>query len=200
MIAQIRRLPVLPTVVVLVAIGVMLRLGFWQLDRMGEKQAMLERYAAASNADTYVAWPDNEAQAAERLYARARVTCSTVASRSAIAGRNVAGEAGLTQVATCNLEDGGKVLVALGWSRAPNGTGWQGGEVTGTIAPGPRLVADPPLAGLEANARPDPRDIPNNHFAYAVQWFLFALVALVIYALAVRKRLRSAPGQGGGAS
>jgi cytochrome oxidase assembly protein ShyY1 len=61
--------------------------------------------------------------------------------------------------------------------------------VTGTIAPGPRLVADPPLAGLEANARPDPSDLPNNHLSYAVQWFLFAFVALVIYALAVRKRL-----------
>jgi surfeit locus 1 family protein len=43
-----------------------------------------------------------------------------------------------------------------------------------------------------ANARPDPNDIPNNHLAYAVQWFLFAGVALVIYALAVRKRMRAA--------
>ncbi|NBO00626.1 MAG: hypothetical protein EBV21_04095 [Betaproteobacteria bacterium] len=32
-------------------------------------------------------------------------------------------------------------------------------------------------------------DLPNNHLSYAVQWFLFAFVALVIYALAVRKRL-----------
>ena len=50
-------------------------------------------------------------------------------------------------------------------------------------------VADPPLAGLEANGVPDPSEIPNNHFAYAIQWFLFALTALVIYGLAVRKRL-----------
>ena len=52
-----------------------------------------------------------------------------------------------------------------------------------------RLVADPPVAGLAANARPDPQDIPNNHFSYAVQWFLFAATALVIYGLALRKRL-----------
>ena len=52
------------------------------------------------------------------------------------------------------------------------------------------IVANPPLAGLQPNATPDPRDIPNNHFSYAVQWFLFAGVALVIYALALRKRLR----------
>jgi cytochrome oxidase assembly protein ShyY1 len=64
--------------------------------------------------------------------------------------------------------------------------------VVGTIAPGPRLVADPPLAGLEANERPDPSEIPNNHLSYAVQWFLFALTALVIYAVALRRRLRDA--------
>jgi surfeit locus 1 family protein len=56
--------------------------------------------------------------------------------------------------------------------------------------PARAAVADPPLAGLAANARPDPADIPNNHWSYAVQWFLFAGTALVIYALALRKRLR----------
>jgi surfeit locus 1 family protein len=51
---------------------------------------------------------------------------------------------------------------------------------------------DPDLsefAKLQPNARPDPNDIPNNHLSYAVQWFLFALTALVIYGLALRKRL-----------
>ena len=33
--------------------------------------------------------------------------------------------------------------------------------------------------------------MPNNHLAYAVQWFLFALTALVIYAIALRKRLKT---------
>ena len=51
-------------------------------------------------------------------------------------------------------------------------------------------MADPPLAGLAANARPDPRDIPNNHLSYAVQWFLFATTAMVIYLLALRARWR----------
>ena len=55
------------------------------------------------------------------------------------------------------------------------------------IAPGPRLVADPPVAGLQANAVPDPSDLPNNHLSYAGQWFLFAATALVIYVLAVRR-------------
>ena len=45
-----------------------------------------------------------------------------------------------------------------------------------------------PLAGLEPLAAPDPRDLPNNHLAYAGQWFFFALTALVIYILALRRR------------
>ena len=72
--------------------------------------------------------------------------------------------------------------------------------MTGTIAPGAgeaiRVIADPPLAGLAANARPDPADLPNNHWSYAIQWFAFALTALVIYGLALRKRL-AVPGAAG---
>ena len=56
------------------------------------------------------------------------------------------------------------------------------------IAPGPRLVADPPVAGLQPMARPDPGDLPNNHLTYAGQWFFFALTALIIYVLALRRR------------
>jgi surfeit locus 1 family protein len=195
MMTLVRRLPVLPTIVVLVAVGIMIRLGLWQLDRLQEKEALLEHYASGTASDELVAWPDNEEEAEERLYRRTRLDCASVGSRSAIAGKNVRGEAGVAQVATCNIADGGKALVALGWSSDPAAAiAWQGGEVTGIIAPGPRLIADPPLGGLEANAVPDPSEIPNNHLAYAVQWFLFALVALVIYGLAVRKRLA-----GGGA-
>ncbi|HNJ47416.1 MAG TPA: SURF1 family protein, partial [Novosphingobium sp.] len=38
-------------------------------------------------------------------------------------------------------------------------------------------------------------DIPNNHLSYAVQWFLFAATALVIYGLALRKRLAARGGE-----
>ena len=89
----------------------------------------------------------------------------------------------------CQQAGLGEALVVLGWSRDLAMGDWRGGEVVGWVAPGPRLVADPPLAGLEANAIPDPSSIPNNHWSYAIQWFLFAGVALVIYVLALRKRL-----------
>lgn len=186
---MLRKLPVLPTILVLLAIGLMIRLGFWQLDRLDQKEALLARYASARSLSADVPFPQSEAAAEPLYYRHARVACAEVTAATAKAGSNARGEAGLAHYATCNLAGGGKAEVVLGWSRDPKAPDWRGGEVMGTIAPGPRLVADPPLAGLDANAVPDPAEIPNNHLAYAVQWFLFAAVALVIYVLAVRRRL-----------
>jgi cytochrome oxidase assembly protein ShyY1 len=183
-----RRIPVLATLVVLAAAGLMVALGLWQLARMHQKEALLAHYAAAQRNPAPVAW--NSAGVGEDLlYRRARLTCASTGTRSAIAGRNAAGQSGVAQTVRCTLPGGGEALVVLGWSLQPRVTAdWKGGPVTGTIAPGPRLVADPPLEGLQANAVPNPADLPNNHFSYAVQWFLFAATALVIYVLALRRR------------
>jgi cytochrome oxidase assembly protein ShyY1 len=54
----------------------------------------------------------------------------------------------------------------------------------------PMLVSDTAAPGLEASAPPSPDEVPNNHLAYAVQWFLFAGVAALIYILALRRRMR----------
>lgn len=184
-----RRIPVFATVLVLCAVGVMVALGMWQLHRMDEKESLLAHYAAAQGMSAEVPWPATPDAAASMLYRHSRLLCARVASHASMAGRNASGEAGVAQTAECILPDGSKALVAMGWSREPvAGTDWQGGEVRGVIAPGPRLVAAPPLAGLQPNALPDPSEIPNNHLAYAVQWFLFAATALVIYGVALRKR------------
>lgn len=184
-----RRVPVLPTLLVLAAVAVMIRLGLWQLDRMHEKAALLARYAAAESMSAGVPFPQNAKAAEAVLYRQARVDCVEVRGVSVIAGHDAKGETGMAHVADCLLAGGGQARIVLGWSRDPKPAQWRGGAVLGMIAPGPRLVADPPLAGLQANARPDPADVPNNHLAYAVQWFLFAATALVIYMIAVRRRL-----------
>lgn len=182
-------LPMVATLVVLLAAGLMVWLGFWQLRRLTDKQALLERYAAAQHDSAAVTWPRDAGQAQLRLYRHADLMCTAVRDRSSMAGRNAMGETGVSQTAHCALADGGTALVVMGWSRQPNsGAGWQGGPVHGVIAPGPRLVADPPLAGLAPNALPDPSQIPNNHLSYAIQWFSFAASALVIYVLALRRR------------
>lgn len=177
--------------IVLAAVAIMIWLGLWQLERLHAKDALLARYAQAQATSAEIPWPHDEAAQRDLLYRYARLTCRAIADRSSMAGRNAQGEPGVAQTALCVLPEGGRALVVLGWSRQPNaGANWQGGEVHGVIAPGPRLVANPPLDGLEANAIPDPSEIPNNHLSYAIQWFFFAATAIVIYVLALNKRNR----------
>lgn len=192
-----RRVPVVATLVVALAVATMIALGFWQLGRMGEKEAVLDRYARATLESSPVAWPAGRAGFDRSLYRRAQVDCLSVRRIDPIAGHSASGETGWAHMATCSLADGGTAQVALGWSREPRSPVWRGGPVAGVIGPqgdGIKLVASPPLAGLAALALPDPRDLPNNHLSYAVQWFLFAATALVIYALALRSRWRAKAG------
>lgn len=183
-----RRVPILPTIVVIAAATVMVALGFWQLDRYEEKTALIARYQATFGNAAAVPFPASDQAAAGVLYRRSAVDCTTVLAMSAVNGTRADGAKGWAHKALCRTPPGQDVSVALGFSNVSQTPAWQGGPVAGIIAPGPRLVADPPQAGLEPLAKPDPGDLPNNHLAYAVQWFLFAATALVIYALALHRR------------
>ena len=190
---MIRRLPIVPTLLVLAAVAAMVALGLWQLRRAEEKAALLARYASAATLGP-VPWPQGEAAREAALYRASALDCTRVLGMRATAGRSAQGRSGWAHVARCRLPDGAEAEVALGWSRQPYAPQWNGGPVTGVVAPagegGARLVAQPPQAGLAPLARPDPGDLPNNHLAYAGQWFFFALTALVVYALALRRRWR----------
>ena len=185
-----RRVPVLPTAFVLAAVSVMVALGVWQMFWRAEwKDRLIAHYDSALQQDREVAFPSAGQDTEGALYRRSRVNCARVISRDAIAGRGADGQAGWAQTALCGTGSQ-EAEIALGWSRDPATAPWEGGEVTGMIAPGPRIVANPPLAGLQQVAAPDPADVPNNHLAYTGQWFFFALTALVIYFLAIRKRIK----------
>ncbi len=186
-----RKVPIIPTIVVAGACATMVGLGVWQLDRKGEKEELLARYAMAERMSSEVGFPRNEEETDARLFRRTTVDCSDVVSITGRAGRSAEGRSGWAHVAKCRTA-GGVVDVALGFSTNPRSPDWDGGTVRGWVAPGPRVVAAEPVAGLALLARPDPADIPNNHLAYAGQWFFFALTALVIYVLALRKRWRGA--------
>ena len=192
---MIRRIPFLPTLVVLVAAGIMVRLGVWQLDRLHQKEAMLAQFTQAGAISSIAPWPDgNHLIRQATNFRQTEVICAKVLRIAAVSGRNAAGEAGWAHIADCETAQGySRAEVVLGWSQDPKSPVWTGGKARGTFRMtgqyAARVIAQPPLAGLAANARPDPNDVPNNHLAYAVQWFLFAGMALVIYALALRKRL-----------
>lgn len=188
-----RRIPIVATIVVLAAVATMIALGVWQLQRKEWKEDLLARYEGAAMSSAEVAWPTSEPAIENALYHRSRFDCAQVTGHQERSGQSAGGEPGWAHLVTCRNASGQTAEIALGWSDRPAVAQWSGGAVTGMIGPatgGAKLVADPPQAGLQPLARPDPRDIPNNHFAYAIQWFLFAVTALVIYALALRKRWR----------
>ena len=192
-----RRLPFLPTVIVGLAIATMIGLGVWQLSRAREKEALLARYKTAA-ALPPIAWPTAPPSADKLpLFRKASVLCLEPVAAKVLAGRNSQGQSGYSHLVDCRTAaEGPGVRIDIGWSQDPTAGGrWKGGEVSGIIAPDTerhmKLVSATGLAGLAASGPPSPADIPNNHRSYAVQWFLFAAAALIIYALALRARTGS---------
>jgi cytochrome oxidase assembly protein ShyY1 len=199
---MIRRWPLIPTILVAAAIATMIGLGIWQLQRRQEKLALLDKLAAAQHLPP-IAWPNAPSSAEPPLYRAATGNCLSVTGFRTAAGQNRDGDPGFLVIADCRVGvEGPGMAVELGWSKNPNaGRGYKGGLVSGIIAPDSvsrmRLVAADPGPGLMVSAAPSPDSIPNNHLSYAIQWFLFAGIAAVIYVLALRKRERGqAPDNG----
>jgi len=193
---MIRKLPLLPTIVVGLAFAIMIALGIWQLRRAEEKEALLARYRAAQNQPP-ISFPTSPVHSDRLpLFRYSTGICLRPVSKRSTAGRNRNGEPGYVHIVECSTgAEGPGMSVELGWSKNPNvAINWPGGPVSGVIAPDSktrmRLVAATAPPGLEPSAPPSIDQIPNNHRSYAVQWFLFALIAAAIYILALRKKLK----------
>ncbi len=202
-----RRPPVVATLVVGLAVTAMLALGFWQLERRAEKEALLARYTANLNLPP-IAYPQLAPVPLGAMFRKARVNCLHVTSWRAEGGQTPDGVAGYRHIATCETgAKGPEALIDMGVSATPTQkVSWHSGLVDGLIttepshesligrifdhaAPlRPMLVADVPAPGLAASTPPNPAEIPNDHLAYAVQWFVFAGVASLIYVGALRRR------------
>jgi len=190
-----KRLPVIPTIVVVAAAAIMIWLGMWQLHRAKWKEGLLAQYAKAEQLPP-IAYPTVPLRADRLpLFRHATGVCLRIVGHRAQAGENRAGEPGYVQIVDCGTGAGNRGMsVEVGWSKNPNAKiTWGGGPVSGVIAPdrvrGMRLVAASAPPGLEPSAPPSRASIPDNHRSYALQWFAFAAIALIIYGLAVRKRL-----------
>lgn len=190
-----------PTIVVGLAVAAMIGLGLWQLlDRRPRKLAYIEQVSNNPRLPViaFPRFPDDRL-----LFRRASGFCLQPTSIR-LAG---AGAAGFRAIAECRTgAEGPGMVIQLGTTRNPEAKiTWPGGEVSGFISHAPdhqsvigaafnpqpqrlMLVADTPPPGLQPNAPPDVSAIPNNHLAYAVQWFFFAAVATIVYVLAVRRR------------
>lgn len=202
-----RRLPLLPTIVVLLAVATMIGLGLWQLRRAEWKEGLLAQYRAARTAPAIMGLPAG-AEPASLAFRRTQLDCAITGKPIQIGGPGPAGDSGFRTIVRCRLGDGRLMMADIGWqpigrSLPPLATG-SAVRGMGVLIPDEVLahrfagttgeplpwliVLEAPLPGYAPSTPPSVETIPNNHRGYAVQWFLFAAVALAIYALAARKR------------
>ena len=147
------RIPIIPTAIVLAASATMVWLGFWQLGRSEEKAELLARYETASTNAGTVTFPDR-GEGEDALFRRSNVDCERVVDIQPVAGTAANGAKGWAIRAICDTGSDRLVTVDLGFAQYPEVPDYEGGETVGIVAPGPRLVADPPEAGLQPLAKP----------------------------------------------
>lgn len=198
-----KRLPLIPTLVVAAAVLTMIALGIWQLRRAEWKEALLAQYAAASAMPPVDLDPllDGEGSLPPLAFRRALVTCRAENVQPEVrAGRSAADAPGQAYLVPCRPGAGGlagRLRVNAGWANRPDAARRLslGGIVAGRLGAveenGPIVLtaatAVPPLA---PSAPASIESVPNNHRFYAWQWFFFAAAAAIIYALALRGRRR----------
>lgn len=204
-----KRWPIVPTVVVALAAGLMVMLGVWQLERKGEKEALIARFETNRAMSAAITFPQLPPVPESTYYRYSSVVCLEPVTWTPRGGPDRKGQAGYRMIADCRTgAEGPGVLVDMGVSTGFDPPQWTGGTVGGVIIPGPDqptitarllgkavparavLVADTAAPGLSPSAVPSPADVTNNHLAYAVQWFIFATLAIIIFVIAMRRRLR----------
>lgn len=201
-----KRLPLIPTIIVAAAVAAMIGLGLWQLRRAAWKERLLADYAIASTMSAVDLDPllDGEGPLPPLSFRRALVTCNAADVEPNVhAGRSASDAVGQVYVISCRPgAEGvaGRLRINAGWANRPDAvrrlslSGVVAGRLSAVEADGPMVLtaatAVPPLA---PSAPASIEAIPNNHRFYAWQWFFFAAAAAMIYWLALRKRRRDLP-------
>src|ERR1041384_1794119 len=104
---MIRRLPVLPTIIVAAAVALMIGLGIWQLQRAKWKEGLLAQYGAAEKLPP-ITWPTAPLKSSQLpLFSHATGLCLRPVAKRAVAGENAAGEPGYVQIIDCATGAGG---------------------------------------------------------------------------------------------
>lgn len=199
---MMRRAPIVATILVAAAVALMIGLGLWQIRRSHENERLLAEYNAASKLPP-IAYPTGALKGPLPLFRWSTGFCLNVVGQRATAGRNRKGDLGWVHIVQCaSGAEGPGMSVEIGWSNDPEArVNWRGGLVSGIIVPDRlsriRLVAASAPPGLEPAGFPSADTAvpvtPGRNRMYALQWFSFAAIALLIYGLALRKRMKEQP-------
>lgn len=203
-----RRWPIVPTLLVGLAALAMVGLGVWQLQRHEQKQAAIA-LIRSNLQQPATAYPKLGPVRPDMMFRRSSTQCLRVESWTTDAGKAADGSTGFRLIAHCSTgAEGPGTLIEAGVAARPDlKPRWNGGLVSGWIVEEPEhrsllgqltgpkitlrpmLIADSPLdPALKAPAPPRIDTIPNNHLGYALQWFAFAIIAVLIYIIALSRR------------
>jgi surfeit locus 1 family protein len=197
--------------VVAIAVAAMcVRLGIWQLDRLGQRRARNAGLAGRLALPPLVLRGGTiTADSARQRRVVARGVYEFSAERT-WPGRSFDGTPGVALITPLRLGDGSAVLVDRGWVPSPDAFHVDHGlyrepdtaQVTGMALIPPRgrgdvtpegflpfviqLATPEPPGGLPRRWPPPAFD-NGPHLSYAVQWFSFALIALVGTAALIRR-------------
>ncbi len=200
--SRVRKL-IVPTVMTLAMLPVLVWLGFWQLERAAWKEQLLDHIRHNPKLPVAEITSIKTVQPAWE-YRRASVSC-TIQSQIVDMASTGGFTSGRVPYQLCTLSSGDTIAIKL-----PPITVDPLEPVTGTLRfwqePSwqRKLAGNPPLTWADfkrpslarfyldtSGSVPNADDIANNHLLYAVQWFCFAGILSVIYALFVRMMWRS---------
>lgn len=208
---MIRRLPILPTLITAIGVLVLCALGRWQLERRAWKHDLIARAEAAATLPPVSPTEFRAAMAGDLSvqYRRAVIGCHAGDKRpyDLRPGSSAGGTSGFYVVVSCRPNDLPPDIVAVaGWTRRADARDMVltlDHELAGVVIENPygdepgrprfMLIPDTAIAPLGRPRQPRPSDLPDNHLAYAGQWFGLAVALVVIYGLWLRRRVVVAP-------
>jgi len=200
---KLARRDVVAAVVALAVAIVCVRLGVWQLDRLGQRRArnaiLAARLALPPLAVSRTTAPDSALQ--RRLIARG---VYDFAGELIGLGRSFDGTPGVALITPLRLEDGSVVFVDRGWVPSPDARHVDQAlyrepdsatvEGLGVLPPRgypalPFILQQTGTAAAQGLPRRWPAPALDNgpHLSYAIQWFSFALIIVVGTGALLRK-------------
>ena len=202
-----RRIPVIPTIITAAGVLILCGLGRWQLERREWKHDLIARLAAAPRLPEVTPAEFRAAMMGDVSvqYRRARIDCHAGPKKpyDLRPGSSASGDSGFFVVVSCRPNSRPPDIVAVaGWTRRVDAKDQiinLDHSLAGVVIENPygkaegrprfMLIPDTAIAPLQRPQQPSAEDLPDNHLAYAGQWFGLAIALAAIHGLWLRRRM-----------